>query len=240
MKKKYGGYWILIWVVILFCIDPSTVIARNTVVVIPLGKGNSVPVVETGQKRCTHLEGSVWVWDDNCTEVNRPPGQDGELTPGVPLPTPRFIDNHNGTVTDNLTGLIWLQDANCALQVSWSNALVFASDMYDGWTGDGNGGDCDLSDGSQAGDWRLPTVNELVSLVDHEYFDPALSNAAGNGQWTSDEDAFSRVGPNYYWSSTTYTYKPKYAWRVGINAGGIDFEKKSEGSCYVWPVRGGK
>ncbi len=28
-------------------------------------------------------------------------------------PTPRFNDNSNCTVTDNLTGLIWLKSANC-------------------------------------------------------------------------------------------------------------------------------
>ena len=32
---------------------------------------------------------------------------------GVAWPNPRFTDNGNGTVTDNLTGLIWLKNANC-------------------------------------------------------------------------------------------------------------------------------
>ncbi|MGA9347827.1 MAG: hypothetical protein WBW48_03355 [Anaerolineae bacterium] len=35
-------------------------------------------------------------------------GEDGELLKGVTWPSPRFTDNGNGTVTDNLTGLIWL------------------------------------------------------------------------------------------------------------------------------------
>ncbi|MGC9023085.1 MAG: hypothetical protein ACP5J5_08205, partial [Dissulfurimicrobium sp.] len=37
---------------------------------------------------------------------------DGALQMGATLPTPRFTDNGNGTVTDNLTGLIWLKNAN--------------------------------------------------------------------------------------------------------------------------------
>ncbi len=38
---------------------------------------------------------------------------DGALQKGVAWPTPRFTDNNNGTITDNLTGLIWLKNANC-------------------------------------------------------------------------------------------------------------------------------
>lgn len=38
---------------------------------------------------------------------------DGALQKGVAWPNPRFTDNANGTVTDNLTGLIWLKNANC-------------------------------------------------------------------------------------------------------------------------------
>ena len=40
-------------------------------------------------------------------------GDDGALQKGVAWPNPRFTDNGNGTVTDNLTGLIWLKNANC-------------------------------------------------------------------------------------------------------------------------------
>ncbi len=40
-------------------------------------------------------------------------GDDGILQKGVVWPIPRFKDNNNGTVTDNLTGLIWLKNANC-------------------------------------------------------------------------------------------------------------------------------
>ena len=40
-------------------------------------------------------------------------GDDGDLEKGVAWPNPRFTDNSDGTVTDNLTGLIWLKNANC-------------------------------------------------------------------------------------------------------------------------------
>ena len=41
-------------------------------------------------------------------------GDDGEYQKGFEWPVPRFTDNENGTVTDNLTGLIWLKNANCS------------------------------------------------------------------------------------------------------------------------------
>lgn len=38
-------------------------------------------------------------------------GDDGDIQAGLSLPEPRFTDNGDGTVTDNLTGLIWLKNA---------------------------------------------------------------------------------------------------------------------------------
>ncbi len=40
-------------------------------------------------------------------------GDDGDYQAGVPVPNPRFTDNGDGTVTDNLTGLTWLKNASC-------------------------------------------------------------------------------------------------------------------------------
>jgi len=41
---------------------------------------------------------------------------------GVSWPSPRFTDNGNGTVTDNLTGLIWLKHASCYGKRTWADA----------------------------------------------------------------------------------------------------------------------
>jgi hypothetical protein len=43
-----------------------------------------------------------------------------------------------------------------------------------------------------AGDWRLPNVREMHSLIDFGFLSPALSNIAGTAQWT-EGDAFSSV-----------------------------------------------
>jgi hypothetical protein len=148
-------------------------------------------------------------------------GTDGVLQKGVAWPSPRFTDNGNGTVTDNLTSLIWLKNANCFSAETWANALVQADGLANG--------SCSLADGSVAGDWRLPNMNELESLVDASKSSPALP--AGH--------PFTNVQSYYYWSSTTYAPNTAGAWNVHMNVGFVVIYYKSD-SYYVWPVRGGQ
>ena len=139
-----------------------------------------VPV--TGQTLCYDAAGTVI---DCATDIG--PGQDGDLQMGVKWPNPRFTKNGDGTVTDNLTGLIWLENADCAAAtMNWAAALAFANTLFDG-SGDHNGGDCGLSDTSAVGAWRLPNVRELHSLVHYGFSDPCIPNTAGTGQLVAGE-----------------------------------------------------
>jgi hypothetical protein len=164
------------------------------------------------------------------------PEDDGAIQAGVEWPTPRFIDNRNGTVLDNLTGLLWLKQANCFGFVMWAQALTAANALASP--------NCGLTDGSVVGDWRLPNVKELQSLIDFGFMYPPLSNAAGTGQWP-EGDAFSNVATQCYWSSTTRHDLSSVGWWVGLDGGetigevGPDFADKSV-NCAVWPVRGGR
>ena len=134
-------------------------------------------VAQTGQKQC---------WDSSGTFINCVgTGQDGEIQAGVPWPTPRFIDNENGTVTDNLTGLIWLKNADGFGEVTWARALTHAHNLASGSSG--------LTDGSVAGDWRLPNIRELYSLIDYGTGNPCLP----------DGHPFTDVKSAIYWTSTT-------------------------------------
>jgi hypothetical protein len=90
---------------------------------------------------------------------------DGAIRAGVVLPSPRFTDNGDGTVRDNATGLIWLKNANCFGLRTWAQASMLANNLANG--------QCGLTDGSSAGDWRLPNIRELLSLVDFSRFTPA-------------------------------------------------------------------
>lgn len=158
-------------------------------------------------------------------------GDDGDLKKGVSWPSPRFTDNGNGTVTDNLTGLIWLKNANCkdtaggvskgSGNLTWSNALTWSNNLANG--------NCGLNDGSHAGDWRLPNRKELLSLVDYSRYNPALPSG----------HPFTNVQSIRYWSATTGAYKTGNAWVGNMWSGSVYGGSKSA-SYYVWPVRGGR
>ena len=152
---------------------------------------------------------------------------DGLWRKGVEWPKPRFTDNLDGTVTDNLTGLIWLKTASCFCDRTWNEALSDCNGLASGF--------CGLTDGSNAGDWRLPNSNELASLVHKGYFNPAIPNTEGTGQW-SPGDPFNQVQDFYYWSSTSTAYNTGKAWGMNMSHGFVDFYEKYL-PFYVWPVR---
>lgn len=179
----------------------------------PCPSDGPAPVQKTGQTTSLH------------------PGDDGDLERGMAWPDPRFTNNGDGTVADNLTGLIWLRDANCSLfntPRTWEDALnIIVPQLADGY--------CGLTDGSSPGDWRLPNRNELFSLVDSQNWNPALPTG----------HPFINVQPaydDYYWSSTTSS--PSYIWHlpwgVSLGHGSMDlFNFPETDYHFIWPVRGG-
>jgi hypothetical protein len=99
-------------------------------------------------------------------------------------------------------------------------------------------GVCGLTDGSTTGDWRLPSVSELESLIDFERVSPALSNAADNCH-RAEGDALPEVQSDYYWSSTSHIEGANTAWNMHLYHGFVNMNNKSS-SCYVWTVRRGR
>ncbi|MCX5871430.1 MAG: hypothetical protein NTY00_12575 [Deltaproteobacteria bacterium] len=89
LKKRTG--WIIFAATMIFCLAVGTVFsqAADRVVVIPM-ESHGAPVAKTGQTTLSM------------------PGDDGALQKGVSV-SGRFKDNGDGTVTDHLTGLIWLK-----------------------------------------------------------------------------------------------------------------------------------
>jgi hypothetical protein len=176
------------------------------------------PVPQTGQTTC---------WGDAVGGPLIPcdgTGQDGDIQAGVEWPTPHFTDRGNGTVRDNLTGLFWLKDSPCGelgRSWAWEDALTFANTLVSGL--------CGLTDGSGEGDWRIPNIKELQSLVDFSQDGPALP--AGH--------PFTNV-PFRVWSSTTAesANAPNYAWTLDVRDGVTAIFEKTTELQRIWPVRG--
>ncbi len=79
-------------------------------------------------------------------------------------------------------------------------------------------------------DWRLPSKEELKSLIDDTQHHPALP--VGH--------PFLNVQSSWYWSSSTYASNTDFAWLVDLGVGGVNDYGFKNFNFYVWPVRGGQ
>jgi hypothetical protein len=139
----------------------------------PVGAMFIVP--DTGQTLCYTTSG----YSTPCLGT----GQDGEYT----INPPSYTDNGDGTITDNVTGLVW-QKSHDSLTM-WTDANSYCNS---------------LSLGGQTG-WRLPTVMELVSIANY--------GANSSTQPLIDQTYFG-IDNYYYWTSTPYLLDPSYVWSV--------------------------
>ena len=148
----------------------------------------------------------------------------------------RYVDCGNGTVTDTVTGLTWLKNANCFGKLSYAHANDAAAGLKDG--------DCSLTDNSRPGDWRLPTEGEWEATVEQARDDlscgsPMLTDIPGTGCYAAGSKAFTDVKPDNYWSSTAFENAPGAAQNMNLSSGTGSVNGKTA-THYVWPVRGGQ
>ena len=202
------------------------VLTGETPVLQSVNKSNDWPVWPVRGETSSHVE--LPVYKTGQAEYSWRDGDDGDLQKGVGWPTPRFTGNLDGTVTDNLTKLVWLKHANCKGQLSWYDAMDAAAGLADG--------ECNLDDGSAAGDWRLPTFRELQTLQHLGFYNPAVPNGMGDDKW-SEGDAFNSVMFASYWTSTEVAADTtRYCWLVDFYEGKFGSSAKTN-KYYVWPVR---
>ena len=201
--------------VVLVLLVSSVAMAHNKVVVVPLTDGGPPsPVTKTGQTTSSRI------------------GDDGYHQAGIVAPKPRFVDHGNGAVTDKLTGLIWLKEGFCIKfgtidgsvqnSRSWSQAVGSCNILGNDY--------CGLGDSSHSGDWRLPNLRELQSLVDLGQYEPALPPNCPLRGFTASFGG--------YWSATTLAGNADYAWPVDFFYGSYQWLLKSA-DRYVRCVRGG-
>jgi hypothetical protein len=121
----------------------------------------------------------------------------------------RFNNNDNGTVSDNGTGLVWQK---CSMGQNTSDCSGTAA--YPNWQG---ALQYCLNLPLAGKSWRLPSVNELKSIVDYSTCDPAINSAF-----------FPNTQKAHYWSSSTYVYDEDTAWIVNFVYGHVgNYDKTS-------------
>lgn len=114
----------------------------------------------------------------------------------------RFIDNGD-TVTDQKTGLTWMKEDDGERR-TLEEAKAYCEQVGEGW--------------------RLPTIDELQTIIDRSKYRPAI------------DPVFTNTKSSWYWSSTPYAVNSSGAWVVYFNFGYVDWDGVSS-SGFVRPVR---
>ncbi len=195
----------------------------------------------TAQDRTVRAELIILGQTGNCarnrTITITPSASPDHHVPASPEPTAsdcralRFCELGDGRVRDNVTGLVWLRDAGCFPFRRFQGATADAAALANG--------QCGLSDGSSPGDWRLPTLEELSSLLDPRFNEPRLSNAAGDGQW-KEGDAFFGVRNQAFWTTDLQegcVGQLPGAMVVDVGNGDARCRITALGIARFWPIR---
>jgi len=104
-------------------------------------------------------------------------------------------DNSKEIVTDTTTNLQWQDNIDAkTVTKTWKEAIEYCKALK-------------LGDYTN---WRLPSINELKSIINRKYINPTISKSFKNTNIT-----------DFYWSSTTLTSSKYYARTVGFNYGYI-------------------
>jgi len=135
---------------------------------------------------------------------------------GFRNPKARFVTSKDGKyVCDRTTGNIFEQDPDSTNRglMNHADAVAFCADLGKGY-------------GHQ---YELPSVQQLVSVLDYGVFNPALTPGV-----------FSNVLSLFYWSATTSAENSGFAWDVSLSNGVVFNSDKVNDERHVWCVRRGK
>lgn len=122
-----------------------------------------------------------------------------------------FTDNGDGTVTDSATGLMWEQATGLAA-ATWEEAKAYCQSLTLG----------------EQSDWRLPTRNELQTIVDYTRYNPSVSTGF-----------FPAAVSSNYWCLTSDAGDSGRAWRLFFGSGNSALSAKTN-TYSVRAVRAGR
>ena len=107
----------------------------------------------------------------------------GNIPPESPV---NYKDNGNGTITDNLTGLVWTK---CVQGMSGNNCSSGSPSLLEWSKARTN---CEGLSLTGKNDWRIPTLKELESIVNTAAYDPSINKSF-----------FLKTSADPYWTSTS-------------------------------------
>ncbi len=176
----------------------------------------TLPLLDSGQTKCYNNSEPI-----PCPSPGEPfYGQDASYSRNAPS----YTDNGDRTVTDNVTGLMWQQEADNDIY-NWYEATGSANiELNPGSVTDA----CGSLSLAGYSDWRLPTTMELMSIVDYGKSMPSI-----------DTSYFHNVNKKWYWTSSTHASDSSLAYDIiFFRHGYVHYYDKSSES-YVRCVRGG-
>ena len=109
----------------------------------------------------------------------------------------RFVNHHNGTVTDNQTGLMWAATDN-GRPINWMDAQSY----------------CSAYRGGGYDDWRMPTLDELAGLYEpqetntHGYHLSKQIETSAASCWASETDGDKAARFNFTYGSVYWLRQP--------------------------------
>ena len=163
---------------------------------------------------------------------------------------PRFVDNGDGTISDNQTGLMWEKKTACT--GASATDIHCVNNTYQ-WSSSGTAADgalftdflarlnTKLSTSSDGGstvadvcfaghcDWRIPNIAELRTI---------LLASCSSGPCI--DAIFGPTAASFYWSSTTPAKFSDFAFFVYFVDGFVGFDDKTDFFDFARAVRGGR
>lgn len=199
--------------------------------VLDLAAASALPVPDTGQTACYDTGGIIACPSEGEDFF----GQDGQY-----LTNPQSyvkLDEHGAElpedapwpwamVRDSVTGLTW--------EIKTADGSIHDRDNTYTWSEAGAAFISILNNELFGGhaDWRLPTIEELSSIIDSSIAEPGPAISA---------DYFrNTISSGSYWSSTGSAFNSGDAWNVVFSSGSVEFSFKPGFSYYVRAVRGGQ
>ena len=148
---------------------------------------------------------------------------DSALQPVTAASDRYSVDSSNEVVTDNHTGLMWKL---CSEGQSGSDCATGSEQTYT-WQGALQ----QAQNSAFAGydDWRLPSIKELLTLVETCRTNPSINT-----------EIFPATRASYFWSSSPYALNSVLAWRVDFGHGYSFHYGYRDNNYYVRLVRSGQ